>query len=379
MVSETQSAPLAGITVLDLGQVYQGPYAGFLLAQAGADVIKIEPPRGEPVRHRARISRGNAVPFAMLNANKQAMHAVRIMLKKKAMAGANGYCQRFNTTGIPCFPCKFSPCEEWEELMGTTLSNTIYKDMPDAVRRAAGRGFRVPFLEDVKRIDLAVMEVEVSCRNAFCRGGVRLNVDAIANVKISSEPRIVRNAIERFLGQDRHEVLEVAKNTLEGHLRSVLANLTPEEVNQDTQTFEKELRQQTHNEMMVAEPAYVRVQGSLFVGARSERVYSSRSLQHLVATTVLPFRVFFVRLFVLVPRRVAVARARHLLEADHVGGGRAEGRVLRGGEMHEVIDVVLGRLAAAAAWASLHAHVQPCRRHPSPGMPRSGRRIDNTW
>ena len=71
MVSETQSAPLAGITVLDLGQVYQGPYAGFLLAQAGADVIKIEPPRGEPVRHRARISRGNAVPFAMLNANKR--------------------------------------------------------------------------------------------------------------------------------------------------------------------------------------------------------------------------------------------------------------------------------------------------------------------
>ena len=68
------------------------------------------------------------------------MHAVRVMLKKKAMAGANGYCQRFNTTGIPCFPCKFSPCEEWEELMETTLSNTIYKDMPDAVRRAAGRG-----------------------------------------------------------------------------------------------------------------------------------------------------------------------------------------------------------------------------------------------
>ncbi len=62
---------LEGVFVLDLGQVYQGPYAGFLMAQAGATVIKIEPPRGEPVRQRARISKGNAVPFAMLNANKQ--------------------------------------------------------------------------------------------------------------------------------------------------------------------------------------------------------------------------------------------------------------------------------------------------------------------
>ena len=38
--------PLAGIVVLDFGQVYQGPYATLLMAKAGADVIKIEPPQG---------------------------------------------------------------------------------------------------------------------------------------------------------------------------------------------------------------------------------------------------------------------------------------------------------------------------------------------
>ena len=35
--------PLAGITVVDLSQIYNGPYATFLCAQAGAEVIKVEP------------------------------------------------------------------------------------------------------------------------------------------------------------------------------------------------------------------------------------------------------------------------------------------------------------------------------------------------
>jgi CoA:oxalate CoA-transferase len=39
----TASKPLDGITVIDLTQIYQGPYATFLMAKAGADVIKVEP------------------------------------------------------------------------------------------------------------------------------------------------------------------------------------------------------------------------------------------------------------------------------------------------------------------------------------------------
>ena len=56
--------PLAGITVLDFGQIYQGPYASFLLAKAGANVIKIEPPNGEASRLRAKVGRGASLPMA---------------------------------------------------------------------------------------------------------------------------------------------------------------------------------------------------------------------------------------------------------------------------------------------------------------------------
>jgi crotonobetainyl-CoA:carnitine CoA-transferase CaiB-like acyl-CoA transferase len=63
--------PLAGVTVIDLGQIYQGPYATLLMARAGADVIKVEPPHGEPGRLRAKVSLGATLPFAMLNSNKR--------------------------------------------------------------------------------------------------------------------------------------------------------------------------------------------------------------------------------------------------------------------------------------------------------------------
>ena len=66
--------PLAGITVLDFGQIYQGPYATMLMAKAGANVIKIEPPGGEPLRRRVIATGGDTtLPMAMLNANKRAV------------------------------------------------------------------------------------------------------------------------------------------------------------------------------------------------------------------------------------------------------------------------------------------------------------------
>lgn len=64
------NGPLSGIKVVDLTQVYNGPYATFLMAMAGADVIKVEPPGGEHLRRRQRDG-GGQIPFAMLNSGKR--------------------------------------------------------------------------------------------------------------------------------------------------------------------------------------------------------------------------------------------------------------------------------------------------------------------
>ncbi len=64
--------PLDGVTVVDLTQIYNGPYATYMMAMAGAQVIKIEPLGGEHLRRRGVVG-GAALPFAMLNGNKRAV------------------------------------------------------------------------------------------------------------------------------------------------------------------------------------------------------------------------------------------------------------------------------------------------------------------
>jgi CoA:oxalate CoA-transferase len=71
--------PLTGVRVLDLGHVFQGPYASFLMAMAGADVIKVEPPRGNKMRKRAR---DGDYPFRAPNGYKRG-----IVLNLKADRG----------------------------------------------------------------------------------------------------------------------------------------------------------------------------------------------------------------------------------------------------------------------------------------------------
>jgi flotillin len=100
-----------------------------------------------------------------------------------------------------------------------------------------GRAMRVPIVERVDRVSLEAIPVDLRIHNAFSKGGIALRVHAIANVKISSDPALIGNAIERFLGRDPGEIQRVARETLEGHLRGVLATLTPEEVNEDRLKF----------------------------------------------------------------------------------------------------------------------------------------------
>ena len=61
----TDPRPLAGIRVLELGHYVAAPFATRLLADLGAEVIKIEPPAGDPVREWGARYKGSA-PWCIL-------------------------------------------------------------------------------------------------------------------------------------------------------------------------------------------------------------------------------------------------------------------------------------------------------------------------
>ncbi len=112
-----------------------------------------------------------------------------------------------------------------------------------------GRGIRIPLLETVDRLDLTNMIIEVSVHNAYALGGIPLSVNGVANVKVAGYSPAIDNALERFLGMSREEIIQIAKDTLEGNLRGVLSQMTPEEVNNDKITFAEKLLEEAEHDL----------------------------------------------------------------------------------------------------------------------------------
>ncbi|MBI4704009.1 MAG: flotillin family protein [Deltaproteobacteria bacterium] len=96
-----------------------------------------------------------------------------------------------------------------------------------------GRALRLPLVEMARSLDLRPFVVRAEVRNAFAAGAVPVDVAAEAIVKIASDPELVVNAAERFLGFPQAQIGLAAQQVLEGAMREVLSQLTPEQICQD--------------------------------------------------------------------------------------------------------------------------------------------------
>jgi flotillin len=113
-----------------------------------------------------------------------------------------------------------------------------------------GRAWRIPLIESVQRMKMLSMPIDVQVQGAYTKVGIPLKVRAIAVIKLSSDPSVVMNAVERFLGRGLADIQQVAKETLEGNLRGVLATLTPEEVNEDRLKFADSLAGEVEHDLL---------------------------------------------------------------------------------------------------------------------------------
>ncbi len=113
-----------------------------------------------------------------------------------------------------------------------------------------GRSMRVPLIEQVQWVSLGTIPLEISVADAYSKGNIPLEVKAVANLKIASSPDIVfNNAVERLLGKPLSDIEALARETLTGNLRGVLAKLTPEEVNEDRLGFARHLSEEADHDL----------------------------------------------------------------------------------------------------------------------------------
>ena len=101
-----------------------------------------------------------------------------------------------------------------------------------------GAAFVWPFFERLDTLDLRSMSIQnLDVKSVITKEGVPVSVKAVANIKIGSEDTLLSNAVERLLGKTQKEVMDMAYETLEGHLRAILGKLTVEQVYGDRAMF----------------------------------------------------------------------------------------------------------------------------------------------
>ena len=99
-----------------------------------------------------------------------------------------------------------------------------------------------PCIQTVQRIPLNTMTLEVHSPRVYTSQGVPISVIGTAQVKINgSSEQMLQFAAEQFGGKPPHEILRICLETMEGHQRAIMGNMTVEEIYRDRDTFSQKV------------------------------------------------------------------------------------------------------------------------------------------
>ena len=103
-------------------------------------------------------------------------------------------------------------------------------------------GWRIPFFERVDKLSLGVMQVDVKTTEAVPTNEfINVSVDGVANVKISSDPELLKRAAEALLGKTRAEMVTLVTQVLEGNMREIVGSVGLKDMVQDRQGVAKKI------------------------------------------------------------------------------------------------------------------------------------------
>lgn len=141
----------------------------------------------------------------------------------------------------------------------STLIKMFQKVGPNEVLVVSGRGgidlvtgggrIVIPFLNKAERFSLEIMTIDIVTPEVYTKQGVKIIVDAVAQVKVRNDEKMIRTAVERFLTKTPGEIVEIIKQTLEGHTRAIIGRMQVEEIIKERDKFASAVAEIAHDDL----------------------------------------------------------------------------------------------------------------------------------
>src|SRR5437867_8847474 len=127
---------------------------------------------------------------------------------------------------------------------------------PDGTVRS--RGFRIvkgggtfviPVVEKIDVLSLELLTIDVQTPEVYTSKGVPVKVDGVAQIKVKGDDISIATAAEQFLSKDTAAIMNIATQTMEGHLRAILGTMTVEEIYQNRDAFAQKVQEVAAGDM----------------------------------------------------------------------------------------------------------------------------------
>ncbi len=112
-----------------------------------------------------------------------------------------------------------------------------------------GGSFIVPVLEKVDILSLELLTIDVQTPEVYTSKGVPVKVDGVAQIKVKGDDISIATAAEQFLSKDTAAIMNIATQTMEGHLRAILGTMTVEEIYQNRDAFAQKVQEVAAGDM----------------------------------------------------------------------------------------------------------------------------------
>lgn len=108
---------------------------------------------------------------------------------------------------------------------------------------------RIPFLERVDKIPLKLIQIDVKTSNVPTNDFINVDVDAVANVRISTNPELIRIAAKHFLNQSTSEIASNVQQILEGNMREIIGQMNLTDLVNNKQMFSQKIQENAKDDI----------------------------------------------------------------------------------------------------------------------------------